>query len=245
MPANLLLLPLLAGFCFTHLLHSTRFRIQLEDGNRLLLASSIAGVILLATSRLVVIILKQFACGLTVRHAWFAFAPQEMAYLGTASGALILGCLVPILVNCAFLSEAQAKDRALSRDFSLAGFFHSAARNGNLVSITLSNRKWYVGYIVDAPTKGTKPGSFFGLLPVLSGYRDKDDLTTKRTTSYLDALESTKDPSVYTIIIPMSEVTTANRFLVEAYRDHFATPQPPPVDHVQDTAPDAVDGTGS
>lgn len=61
MPWNLLLLPLLAGYCALHICHFFRFRAQKQDGNRLLFESALAGIPLLILGRLTTY--------------WFAFLP--------------------------------------------------------------------------------------------------------------------------------------------------------------------------
>ena len=54
MPYNLLLLPLLGGYLFIIKSNYTRYAAARESGQRLLIHSAIAGVLLLAFSRLVV-----------------------------------------------------------------------------------------------------------------------------------------------------------------------------------------------
>jgi len=46
MPTNLLLLPLVGGYCLTHFCYYFRFRSQRLDGYRLLLESALAGILL-------------------------------------------------------------------------------------------------------------------------------------------------------------------------------------------------------
>lgn len=51
------------------------------------------------------------------------------------------------------------------------------------VIITLKSRKFYVGFI-HCPAFEQGASEFLELLPLLSGYRDKDDLTIHVTTNY-------------------------------------------------------------
>ena len=60
---------------------------------------------------------------------------------------------------------------------------HEAEQQDRPISITLENRKWYVGYVAESPNLSPEE-IYFRLLPVISGYRDKDTLETFRTVLY-------------------------------------------------------------
>src|SRR5579859_8299664 len=110
MPANLLILPLLAGFWFVHFCHYFRFRAQRLDGYRLLLESAIAGAFLFLGARMVThaLILFDIPFASRVKDGWTRFAPVDFS--GTATGAFILGIALPFIVNSFF-----GKDRANRR----------------------------------------------------------------------------------------------------------------------------------
>jgi hypothetical protein len=95
-PTNLLLLPLLGGYWFLHTLYYTRFRSQRLDGYRLLLESLIAGVLFAVSGRLAVAILSLVP---HVSRFWFAIAPRDVPFLGTACAAFLLGISLPYAMN--------------------------------------------------------------------------------------------------------------------------------------------------
>ena len=104
--------------------------------------------------------------------------------------------------------------------------FRTAVR-GMLVSITLSNRKWYVGYITEAMSLEPKE-THFTLLPIISGFRDKDTLKTQRVIYYPKVYKGNVDVSLFVLTIPMKDVVEARHFDEAVYRDNFG-PQPPPI----------------
>ncbi len=82
MPTNLLPLPLPGGYWFLHAFHYTRFRSQRLDGYRLLVESALVGVVLTFVSRFLVVGVNVLS---GVRFYWFALAPQDIPFLGTAA----------------------------------------------------------------------------------------------------------------------------------------------------------------
>lgn len=249
MPTNLLILPLLGGFCLVHYDHRFRYKAQRQDGYRLLIQCAIAGVILLAVSRLVVVLLTHSSIGEPLKAAWAVYAP--IPYLGTGTGALILGFLLPQIDN--FLvkrswwisqqkwilakvgsqfkwfkatsesnSEYARNDEIIKHGSGLARLFHFAEKEKLLVSITLSNRKWYVGLVAEAWNLDPLE-SCLRLLPVLSGYRNSDDLSTEVLINYGTVY---KDPNVdaskFIIAIPLKDIQIANLFDESVYQQHFA-----------------------
>ncbi len=96
-----------------------------------------------------------------------------------------------------------------------------------LISITLSNRKWYVGYVTEAMSLEPKE-THFTLLPIISGFRDKDTLKTQRVIYYPKVYSSNVDVSLFVLAIPMKDVVEARLFDEAVYRDNFG-PQPAPI----------------
>ena len=66
-----------------------------------------------------------------------------------------------------------------------------ALKGERMLSITLETRKWYAGYVAEVPT--LKPSEkYFRIIPILSGYRDKDTLSATRTISYVHGVLSAR-----------------------------------------------------
>jgi hypothetical protein len=122
-----------------------------------------------------------------------------------------------------FVDAEECRQREVSKNGdSLMQLMQEAVIKNRMVSITFESRKWYAGYLTESPN--LKPSEkYFRLLPILSGYRDKDTLTATRTLSYLDAYERADvNAEDFVITLPLGSVMTANLFDPEVYEDHFA-----------------------
>lgn len=217
MPNNLLLVPLLAGFLFLHFTHVFRFRAQRLDGYRLLMESAIAGALLASISRFVLVNLESSSFGAWLAGHWRHFAPFE--YSGTAAFTLPLAVCFSKAWNLA-LGLEEAKD-SIMKDHGNAflKLLHDAQRSEDLISVTLDSRKWYVGLVAGSPNLSPDE-AYFQLLPVFSGYRDKDNLETKRTVNYKEWLQnSDSNHEDFVITIPIRDVKIANRFDPELYQE--------------------------
>lgn len=246
MPANLLILPLLAGFCFVHFSHRFRYRAQRLDGYRLLLESALAGAVLFLLARLAALLLGDWL-GPAWLGLWQRIAPVD--YLGTGLLSLTLGLLLPLIDNVrpsgtvwrqlssrpvwrrwpltpGAFSEHHAKkarDAEIVRHgTALVRLLHEAEKDQALVSITLDSRKWYVGYVAEAISLDPQE-QYFRLLPILSGHRDKDTLQAVPTTYYWPLYRRPDvEPRTFVVTLPLKDVKVANRFDEALYEAHFA-----------------------
>lgn len=224
MPQGLLLLPLLGGFLLLHLTHIYRLQAQRWDGYRLLLASAVAGACLLALGRVLVILFGLIPTfGPWAGTIWHRFSP--FPHSDSCIWSLILGPLIAWLGFNRIYGIDRAKDRELTthrRADAFTRLLHVAARDKRLISVTLDTRKWYVGLVAEAPNLNPEE-KYFRLLPLVSGFRDKDTLQTYRTVYYEDVLdEQTVDPDDLVITLPIEDVRSANLFDPDIYQSYFA-----------------------
>ncbi|TKI03581.1 hypothetical protein [Martelella alba] len=92
------------------------------------------------------------------------------------------------------------------------------------VIITLKSRKFYVGFI-HCPAFEQGASEFLELLPLLSGYRDKDDLTIHVTTNYQKHYINTGiqqgiaslDLSDFRTLVPKGEIEGISFFDTDTY----------------------------
>ena len=220
MPWNLLLLPLLGGFLFLHLTHFFRFAAQRLDGYRLLLYSAICGTLLEILSRTLEVLVAHTPPGLWAARWWATFAPFQ--YSETSAFALALGPILASAVNL-FIDTEKAKDIEIRRHGnSLTKLIHQAERGHRLISITMVTLKWYVGFVAESPNLNPEE-EYFRLLPIISGYRDKETLRTYRTVFYEDVLA---DPGVdsndFVLTLPLKDIRMAGLFDENVYDVYFA-----------------------
>ena len=220
MPYNLLLLPLLGGFLFLHITHFTRFQAQRLDGYRLLLYSALCGTALGILGRIIVLLLGLTPLGTSAGDVWWRFAP--FGFSDTSAWGLALGPIIALVVN-GFVNAEDAKDIEIRRHGnSLTKLLHRAERETRPISVTLTNLKWYVGYVTESPNLSPTE-TYFRILPVVSGYRDRETLETFRKTFYREVLADPDiDKNDLVITLPIADVRIASFFDEDVYDEYFA-----------------------
>lgn len=127
MPWNLLLIPLLAGFCFISYTHLLRFETSRATRDSLLFYAALAGLVLLFGS----FILCQGAL-LTPAGRWLAHELHErlpVPYIGTALGSLLLSPVAILVVNWLVPSKVAAHWAYHKRSYGpLGNTLYGAAR---------------------------------------------------------------------------------------------------------------------
>lgn len=123
MPTNLLLLPVLGGFCFVHFCYFLNFRAQRLDGYRLLLESALYGLLLTLPAHLITYYWPRYSdTGGRVREEWghlFGNAPLS----GTASLSLLLGLFLPFVINWLHAGYLQLPEQAEERENDPGRFY--------------------------------------------------------------------------------------------------------------------------
>jgi hypothetical protein len=222
MPFNVLLLPLLGGYLFLTHWNYTRFNTKRHSGERLIFHSAAAGVFLLILSFLVVQLIIDDRPDLY--SAWRERVP--FAYTGTSFGAFLLGAFAWWPLNKLFFPLAVAQRRVIAEwgDY-LEELLERALRETYQVALTTRNGKVYVGLVL-TNVDPAYDRRYIRLLPLSSGYRDKDTQTVNFTTDYsrvyAEMLESEsllddERASEFEIVLPVSEIVSANLFNPDAY----------------------------
>ena len=182
MPFNLLLLPLLGGYILLSRWYPTRFLVLRSQGHRLILYSSVVGVILALVASLFC------SCWLyvhdvsfqAVQKLWYGVVP--FPHSGKAALAFLFGILSPLL-NL-FSSKERAIDRAIHyRGDALELLIYRAFKAKKMVAFTMKNGRVYVGNIIKPPNPILATQSV-SLLPQISGFRDSDTREYVFTADY-------------------------------------------------------------
>lgn len=145
-------------------------------------------------------------------------APREIPFLGTTLIAVGFGFIVPHLLNGAlsrlgWLTVEQARMRAIEKYGNHAlRVMHTAEATERPVSITLDNRKVYIGFIAGAPN--LEPHDcYVALIPFLSGHRDSTTLDLRLTVDYLRVYEQAGlDPQDFVLVLPVSNIRSISYF---------------------------------
>ncbi len=225
MPWNLLILPLLGGFCFLNICYRFRFRAQRLSGYRLLFEAAIAGVVLSGLARVLTYGLAKIAWVQPIVEACRELFPFPFA--GTAVTAFLLGVTLAFPVNRWILGKSRSKRAAVEQlKDPMLQLVYNAIEKRQPVFVTLDNRKVYVGYVIDSPDL-EQDNVHMGLVPLLSGYRDAQTLRTHFSVDYLSVFESPGvDHNDFMVVIPLDRVSSAHLFDLEMYTTFFADPTP-------------------
>lgn len=216
MPWNEFLLPILAGYIFINVFYLTKFRAQRHDGYRLLIESLMFGAFIFALARLGVIWIHKTSLGASIEALiqrdglTYPLAGTAILAIATAVALAFIGNLV--------IGTGRAKRIILDKhDNGFLKLFHKAATGSRMVSVTLSCKKVYIGYVLSAPNLSPEE-QFVGLLPIVSGYRDKDTLRLVTTTNYGPAISSGRvSVEDFEVTFSLASIEVASIFEPSAY----------------------------
>jgi hypothetical protein len=221
LPYNVLLLPLLGGYFFLTYWNFTKFTTKRHSGHRLIFHAAFAGLLFLTVAFLLVGVVRWQRPDWTVW--WRGVVP--FPYLATSLIACFIGLTLWWPLNRFINPETTAAERAIeeSNDF-LEMLLARAGRETKLVSVTLKNRKVYVGLV----TRTLDPmydRKYIQLLPIKSGYRDSNTHELTLVVDYADVYAKIIRQEVkvaggirdFEIVIPVSEIQSVNLFDAEAY----------------------------
>jgi hypothetical protein len=240
MPFNLLLLPLLGGFIFFSHWNRTAFFAKRQDKERLLLYSSLWGTLFLGLSFLFSILIP-FSTWLTEIRHWWAFHTPPIEYSGISSCALLLGLLLPLILNKIWPfsriwdEQKQGVKSLLKYGSQLEKLLYRSLIEKKRVMVTLKGGKVYVGRVTISLTP--QEDLDFLLLPSKSGYRD-DKWRLMLTTDYdatYKAIEENKDSKEhyldiiadFGVVVPIPEILTASLYREDVHTTYFVHEDPP------------------
>jgi hypothetical protein len=169
------------------------------------------GVVIFAAARFTAMWIRDSSLG---AHLELLIQRSGLGYpfVGTGILATALALILALLGNLAIGADRAKRIIVARHDNGFMRLFQRAATSSRMVSITLSSKKVYIGYILSTPN--LSPGEqFVGILPIISGYRDKDTLRLVATTNYARAIEEGVIPQEdFEVTIALASVEIANFF---------------------------------
>ena len=217
-----LLIPILGGYWFLTHLYFTRSDALRDSGYHLFFRSAITGVVLAAAAHL--LILAVDARFPWASELWKLYLPSE--YHGAAILSVVLGFVLPIVLNCFYSREKAERRTANERGDLVELLIAESLDRGKLVELSLRSGKSYVGFALRSKMT-RRAESDVAIIPIASGYRNKDTQELEITTNYApviqECLEDESDASDlinedFRVVIPRSEIISARLFLLEAYQ---------------------------
>lgn len=179
MPFNLLLLPLLGGFIFTRYWNKTRYEALRSESERLLLLSSVWGLVFLIAAFVSTSFLHAKAPGIA---KWWNDHIQ-IPYSGTACLSLLFGALGWLPLNFFYPRARQISKLIEENGDRFELLLKEAQDEGKMVSVTLKNGKFYTGFVKATLNPANRIKSV-GIIPTRSGYRESNTKALIFTSEY-------------------------------------------------------------
>lgn len=147
-----------------------------------------------------------------------------------AAGALV-AAPCPFVINwilgLRLGGYSEARIALLSEAVNRSGndilrMLHWASTQSQTVLITLDNRKAYIGMVIRGPSLEAHD-CFASLVPLFSGFRDKDTLDLTLTVKYTNYYkDGTLDPSDFAVVLPISSIRAISFFDEQIYHEVFS-----------------------
>jgi len=214
---QLLLVPALGGYWLLTNIYIYKYRIFRESGYHLFLSVALCGTSLLVLARLCVVLFHGCVPARVVA-AWMEYAPFD--YSGTVAISAVLAITVPVVINF-FTDEKKAAMKAakISGDF-IECALQEAIDERKLVELSTKSGKSYVGIATESGFD-VRVDCDVILIPVMSGYRDKETRKVVFTTNYADLLSSWDGEwNEFQVVLPADDIASVRHFNPEAY-EHF------------------------
>jgi hypothetical protein len=235
---------LISGYIFVARSKHQRLITRREDGHRYYFRCGAYGILFCGIGIILAILLDILdvpssilaALGWSVEnliHNTSSFTANEYTSLKVLIGSFFT---IPISFVGAFFDNTcrdnrKSLQRIRDRDSgALEKFLAECGTKFQTVLITLSSRKVYVGIVHEIPIECGEV-EHFSILPILSGYRDKDSLTVKFTTNYYvyyeNQLDDDGEPKSgvgaalddFIEVIPVSKLDHVGRFDIDTYKN--------------------------
>ncbi len=226
MGLGLLLVPALGGYLFLSLCNITRYRAEHLSGYRIVLEAACAGVGLFLIARLMAFATTSAVpdFGHLVGCLWRKILPIE--HSGTMALSVAAGWLAAGLLNqIPRWNRKDMRRRAAEEHGDVISLtVDDAIEQDKLVEISLKEGKSYIG----RPYKGIfgiRDRGDVAILPVMSGYRDKNTGNLEITVYYVPIIKSlakqssSVDPADFRVAIPVREVVSARIFSPAVFRE--------------------------
>ena len=217
MSLGLLVWPAVVGFLFLAVRHETRFGLMRLSGYQVIFISALTGLLFLVVARFLILLLD----GTTgrIEAGWKVFAPFDH------SGALGLGvalALAAAMIWNRVRDRTAAARRVARRSGSqIVWLLLDSLAKSRMVEVTLRSNKAYVGYAQDTGITTHRIDPDIALIPMASGYRDKETRELELTTFYGPRIAgflktqgkgSSWKFQDFQVAIPFSEIISARLF---------------------------------
>jgi len=218
----------IAGYYFYDSVPKTKLRLKRSSGYHTFLLSATGGTFLFVVSTFIICIFSYIfnwvGISLSLGHYILIdiFASEatftDVMLFDTCCIAVVLSWGLPRYYYGDINSRRKHLIYELANDDEgpeLNKLFVKSMKYGLPILFTMKDRKVYIGYIMEVHT--TDFNDIF-ILPIFSGYRNKDDLTLVPVTPYQDVLDGIandkEEPDInyekFTVGLPLREISYAH-----------------------------------
>ena len=226
---GLLLVPALGGYLFLIYFNGTRDRIGRQSGYHVVLKAAVAGAVLFAVARFGVMFLNEWMS--SPEGGWLALQAQRLTrlwkaaidveYSGTAALSVLIGWLSPFVANLA-VNRLRVRRKIAQDVGDHIGLIVDQALRRSTIEVTLASGKVYVGMPFARTFVARGQDGDLVLVPLFSGYRDKDTQEFTPTVNYASVLAPMRakgelDVLEFRIALPVGGIATARPFDLVTY----------------------------
>lgn len=218
----------ISGYQLLNSWHRYHYELRRSSGYHTFLKSATAGLVLFSAISLLYLLsgllAEQYGLSVTIGE-WALNKVFPSTDFDATEGTLFEVAIWMIIVSYFFQKLMYATDDDRNKLFmgkfandpespEYTRLFFRSLEFGLPILFTMSDRKVYIGYVVEVHAKEFND---IDILPIFSGYRDKDELTLKQVTPYkdvLDDLENEAEEQVdferFTVTLPIREINYAH-----------------------------------
>lgn len=219
---QLLLVPALGGYWLLTNIYIYKFLIYRESGYHLFLSVALCGTVLLVLARLCVVLFQGYVPARVVAF-WTEYALFD--YSGTVAISAVLAITIPVVCNFFTDEKEEAMKAARTSGDFIERALQEAIDGRKLVELSTKSGKSYVGLATESGVD-VRVDCDVVLIPVMSGYRDRETREVVFTTNYAELLSSWKsDRDEFQIVLPGDEIASVRHFDPEAYQHFHANEQ--------------------
>ena len=218
MGLGLFLVPTLGGYWLLTHWNYTRYRAVRDSGYHVLFQSAISGGVLFVIAHSIIVSANYFLP--QAASMWRSYMPGP--YYDTALLSALLGFSLPVVGNLFYGSEKAVRLVAERNGDLIELLIEESIARRMSVELSLRSGKSYIGFALVSGIE-RRGESDVSLVPVASGYRNKDTQELIITTEYTDIINESLEPASDTMLedfrvtIPMSEIVSARIFHPEVY----------------------------
>ena len=218
MSLDVLLVPALGGYWLLTHLHYTRFRAVQESGYHVLFRAAFFGGVLFVVSEILLFLLVQpFP---QIQDALDSIFPDN--YYDSAALSVALGITLPLVGNRIYSDNRAIRKVARDGGHLVELIISESIDDQRQVELSLRSGKSYIGFAIESGI-GLYGETDVSLIPMLSGFRDRDTQELRITTNYAPVILQMQERELemgvedFQVVIPISEIVSARIFLPEAY----------------------------